>query len=114
MLRRSAMPADASAPSEQPGQTRHRHRVRHKPFESTPVVLNRGGRGPAEIERAAPAVSRTCLMRSALPRFLVLYAGRFAAIGVASPFFAAFLASRGLAPEAISLARAAGTATRLI
>lgn len=53
-------------------------------------------------------------MPSPLPRFLVLYAALFAAFGVASPFFAAFLASRGLRPEAIGLALAAGTATRLI
>jgi PPP family 3-phenylpropionic acid transporter len=53
-------------------------------------------------------------MRSALPRFLSLYAALFAAFGVASPFFAAFLGSRGLRPEAIGLVLAAGTAIRLI
>lgn len=37
----------------------------------------------------------------------------FAGFGVASPFLAAFLASRGLAPEAIGLVLAAGTAIRL-
>jgi PPP family 3-phenylpropionic acid transporter len=51
---------------------------------------------------------------SALPRFLALYAATFAAFGVASPFLAAFLAVRGLGPEAIGLVLAAGTATRLI
>jgi MFS transporter, PPP family, 3-phenylpropionic acid transporter len=53
------------------------------------------------------------VMRSALPRFLALYATLFAAFGVVSPFFAAFLAERGLRPEAIGLVLAAGTAVRL-
>jgi PPP family 3-phenylpropionic acid transporter len=50
---------------------------------------------------------------SPLPRFLALYATLFAAFGVASPFFAAFLAERGLSPEAIGLVLATGTAVRL-
>lgn len=50
---------------------------------------------------------------SALPRFVTLYATLFAAFGVASPFFAAFLAGRGLAPAAIGVVLAAGTAMRL-
>jgi MFS transporter, PPP family, 3-phenylpropionic acid transporter len=54
------------------------------------------------------------VMRSALPRFLALYATLFAAFGVASPFFAALLAERGLRPEAIGLVLAAGTAVRLV
>ena len=54
------------------------------------------------------------VMRSALPRFLALYATLFAAFGVASPFFGAFLAGRGLRPEAIGLVLAAGTAVRLV
>jgi PPP family 3-phenylpropionic acid transporter len=49
-----------------------------------------------------------------LPRFLTLYGTLFAAFGVASPFFAAFLGERGLHPEAIGLVLAAGTATRLL
>ncbi len=53
-------------------------------------------------------------MPSPLPHFLLLYTALFAAFGVASPFFAAFLDSRGLPPEAISVVLAAGTATRLI
>ncbi|MGD0109784.1 MAG: MFS transporter, partial [Rhodopila sp.] len=53
-------------------------------------------------------------MRTALPRFLKLYGTMFAAFGVASPFFAAFLGGRGLAPEAIGLVLAAGTAVRLV
>jgi PPP family 3-phenylpropionic acid transporter len=51
---------------------------------------------------------------SALARFLTLYSALFAAFGVASPFFAAFLAFRALRPEAIGLVLAAGTAARLI
>jgi MFS transporter, PPP family, 3-phenylpropionic acid transporter len=51
---------------------------------------------------------------SALARFLPLYAVLFAAFGVASPFFGAFLASRGLQPEAIGLVLASGTAVRLV
>ncbi|WP_158933074.1 MFS transporter [Acidisphaera sp. S103] len=51
---------------------------------------------------------------TALPRFLALYGLLFAAFGVASPFFAAFLAERGLHPEAIGLVLAAGTAVRLL
>ena len=50
----------------------------------------------------------------ALPRFLALYAALFAAFGVASPFFAAFLAGRALRPEAIGVVLAAGTAVRLL
>ena len=37
------------------------------------------------------------------PRFLALYGALFAAFGVASPFFGAFLGGRGLRPEAIGL-----------
>src|ERR1700759_5547815 len=54
------------------------------------------------------------MMRSALPPFLALYATLFAAFGVVSPFFGAFLAERGLQPEAIGLVLAAGTAIRLV
>jgi PPP family 3-phenylpropionic acid transporter len=53
-------------------------------------------------------------MPPALARFLALYTALFSAFGVASPFFAAFLGSRGLWPEAIGLVLAAGTAVRLI
>ncbi len=49
-----------------------------------------------------------------MPRFLALYAALFAAFGVASPFFAAFLAGRALRPEAIGVVLAAGTAMRLL
>ena len=54
------------------------------------------------------------MTQSPLPRFLALYTALFAAFGVASPFFAAFLSGRGLRPEAIGLVLAAGTATRLL
>jgi len=50
---------------------------------------------------------------SALSRFLALYGALYAAFGAASPFLAAFLAGRGLRPQAIGLVLAAGTATRL-
>jgi PPP family 3-phenylpropionic acid transporter len=63
--------------------------------------------------REASGDDRT-VMRSSLPRFLALYATLFAAFGVVSPFFAAFLAERGLRPEAIGLVLAAGTAVRLV
>lgn len=53
-------------------------------------------------------------MISALPRFLALYGALFAAFGVASPFFGAFLFGRGLQPEGIGLVLAAGTAVRLV
>ena len=51
---------------------------------------------------------------SGLRRFLGLYGALFAAFGVASPFFAAFLGGRGLRPEGIGLVLAAGTAVRLV
>src|SRR5262245_15448742 len=50
----------------------------------------------------------------ALFRFIVLYSALFSAFGFASPFLPAFLASRGLAPEALGLALGAATAVRLI
>jgi PPP family 3-phenylpropionic acid transporter len=50
----------------------------------------------------------------ALPRFLSLYAVLFLAFGVASPFFAPFLAAKGMSAEAIGLALAAGTAIRIL
>jgi PPP family 3-phenylpropionic acid transporter len=81
------------------------------PFSAHNVRLARanikGGRGEAPGCKAI-------VTQSALPRFLALYATLFAAFGVASPFFAAFLAGRGLRPEAIGLVLAAGTATRLL
>ena len=51
--------------------------------------------------------------RTALPRFLVLYAAIYAAFGVKSPYLPALLADHGLEPEAIGLVLAAGTAVRL-
>ncbi|WP_428486270.1 MFS transporter [Rhodopila sp.] len=46
-------------------------------------------------------------------RLVGLYVALFVAYGAVSPFLAAFLASRGLSPEAIGLVLAAGTAARL-
>ena len=52
--------------------------------------------------------------RAALPRFLLLYGALFAAFGVASPFVPALMGSRGLQPDGIGAALAAGTAVRLL
>ena len=49
-----------------------------------------------------------------LPKFLLLYAGIYAAYGVASPFLPAFVSARGLQPEDLGVVLAAGTAIRLI
>jgi MFS transporter, PPP family, 3-phenylpropionic acid transporter len=54
------------------------------------------------------------VIASGLPRFLALYTALFAAFGVASPFFAAFLEGRGLRPELIGLVLAGGTGVRLV
>ena len=51
---------------------------------------------------------------TALPRFVALYAAMYAAYGVASPFLPAFVRERGLSPEEIGLALAAGTCVRLV
>jgi cyanate permease len=51
---------------------------------------------------------------AALWRFVLLFGLIYAAFGVASPFLPAFLATRCLAPEEISLVLGAGTAIRLI
>lgn len=51
---------------------------------------------------------------TALPKFVALYAAMYAAYGVASPFLPAFLRERGLSPEEIGLALAAGTCVRLV
>jgi PPP family 3-phenylpropionic acid transporter len=51
---------------------------------------------------------------TALPKFVALYAAMYAAYGVASPFLPAFVAERGLSPEEIGLALAAGTGIRLV
>jgi PPP family 3-phenylpropionic acid transporter len=73
----------------------------------------------SDAQKACPGhdveseVSLRWVMTGSLPRFLALYTALFAAFGVASPFFAAFLAGRGLRPEAIGLVLAAGTAVRL-
>ena len=54
------------------------------------------------------------LRPAALTRFILLYAGMYAAFGVASPFLPAFLSSRGLLPEQLGLVLGAGTAVRLL
>jgi PPP family 3-phenylpropionic acid transporter len=54
------------------------------------------------------------LPQAPLPRFILLYAALFTAFGFSSPFLPAFLASRGLQPEALGLVLGAGTALRLI
>jgi len=51
---------------------------------------------------------------TALPKFVALYAAMYAAYGVASPFLPAFVSGRGLSPQEIGLALAAGTAVRLV
>src|SRR5262245_39507488 len=52
--------------------------------------------------------------RDPLLRFVLLYSVMFGAFGLVSPFLPAFLASRGLAPEALGLALGAASAVRLI
>jgi PPP family 3-phenylpropionic acid transporter len=51
---------------------------------------------------------------TALPKFVALYAAIYGAYGVASPFLPAFVSARGLSPQEIGFALAAGTATRLV
>ena len=51
---------------------------------------------------------------TSLPRFVALYAAIYGAYGVASPFLPAFVSARGLSPQEIGFALAAGTATRLV
>ncbi len=53
-------------------------------------------------------------VRSPLPRFLLLYTALFAAFGVASPFLPGLLGQDGLAPAAIGIVLAGGTAIRLL
>ena len=59
-------------------------------------------------------LSHRPLSHGALPRFLALYGALFLAFGIASPFLAAFLAEKGLSPEAVGLALSAGTAARIL
>jgi PPP family 3-phenylpropionic acid transporter len=49
-----------------------------------------------------------------LPKFVGLYAAMYAAYGVASPFLPAFVSERGLSPEELGFALAAGTGVRLV
>ncbi len=62
-----------------------------------------------------PATRRaTTVPSSTLPRFLALYGSLFAAFGVASPFLPGLLLQDGLAPGAIGVVLASGTAVRLL
>src|SRR5262245_30557110 len=49
-----------------------------------------------------------------LIRFGVLYAAMYAAFGVASPFFPAFVSVQGIPPEQLGLMLGTGTAVRLL
>jgi PPP family 3-phenylpropionic acid transporter len=51
---------------------------------------------------------------SPLTRFLVLYVFMYAAFGVASPFFPAFISTRGVPPAQLGLLLGLGTAVRLL
>lgn len=51
---------------------------------------------------------------TALPKFVALYAAMYAAYGAASPFLPAFVSGRGLSPQEIGFALAAGTGMRLV
>ena len=52
--------------------------------------------------------------RNVLPRFLLLYGTLYGSFGLSSPFLPAFLAARGVGPEALGLLLGAGTAVRLL
>jgi len=54
------------------------------------------------------------LRLTSLPRFLLLYALMYAAYGVASPFFPAFLSTRGVLPAQLGLVFGLGTIVRLL
>jgi MFS transporter, PPP family, 3-phenylpropionic acid transporter len=64
--------------------------------------------------RLTPRYDRMLNFRAALPRFVVLYAGLYGAFGLASPFFPAFLESRGLQPEQLGILLGLATAVRLV
>ena len=63
-------------------------------------------------DREPPSPGRA--PRSALPRFLFLYAALFAAFGAASPFLPGLLKQHGLGSHEIGVVLAAGTAIRLL
>jgi PPP family 3-phenylpropionic acid transporter len=52
--------------------------------------------------------------RNVLFRFLLLYGTLYGSFGLSSPFLPAFLAARGVGPEALGLLLGAGTAVRLL
>jgi PPP family 3-phenylpropionic acid transporter len=56
----------------------------------------------------------TSIRPTPLTRFILLYAAMYAAFGVASPFFPAFMSARGLPPEQLGVVLGAGTAVRLL
>src|SRR5436305_9288342 len=60
------------------------------------------------------AMALMTIASNALVRFLLLFAGLYAAFGAASPFLPGFLQARGLDPDAIGTLLAAATAVRLI
>src|SRR6476661_5531555 len=62
----------------------------------------------------ACALSSDSSVRSTLFRFVALYTMTYAAYGVASPFFPAFLAARGLTSNQIGFTLGAATAVRLL
>lgn len=64
---------------------------------------------PAVARGAAPLRSR-----ATLARFLLLYVAMYAAYGVASPFFPAFLAERGVSATQLGVLLGAATAIRLV
>jgi len=65
-------------------------------------------------EQAVAHAPRSSSTRGALPRFFVLYVAMYAAYGVASPFFPAFLGERGLDAEQLGIMLGAATAVRLL
>ena len=52
--------------------------------------------------------------RNVLPRFLLLYGTLYGSFGLSSPFLPAYLAARGVGPEALGLLLGAGTAVRVL
>src|SRR3954464_117226 len=71
--------------------------------------------GPANVERTWRTTIDAMSPRSpTFARFLLLFAFLYAAFGVNSPFFPAFLSSRGLEAGEIAVVLASGTAVRLV
>jgi PPP family 3-phenylpropionic acid transporter len=90
-----------------------------RPFEvaagaSTCVRSNERQLGGARYSKIDAWYDRMLNFRAALSRFIVLYAGLYGAFGLASPFFPAFLESRGLQPEQLGILLGCATAVRLV